>query len=281
MIEYQEVELTTASSKLTFPVKPTHKDKFWLRQVSGLAPMPIQVNTSPTVNPGAVYGGTQIQEREIVVTFRLNPDYETNETFSLLRNKLYSTLSGGRGNYVTVTLVQDSTRVGITGYVSGVESSIYTRTPEVQITIKCPDPFFLDEAPINMVANERKVDFDGSIWYQYWYKFDNSGAAPTGIKVQAVLKSHASTIFDFETEFGGRLSVQGPPQAKFEEAIIDINTTPNARNIKSGKDGYLLGFMRPDSVWPMLSSAEETISFWTPTQAHGVQFDVRKQYWGF
>lgn len=280
MIVFDKIALTTASTEFVFDVYPKKNSPYILLSATGLGPMPVEVNTTSTILPGSVYSGTQIQEREVVVTFRLNPDWKTGQSYSELRNRLYSTLSGGRGNYVTVTIGSGEDQAELTGYVNNIDVSIYTRTPEVQISIRCPNPLLRSTKEDVYYASESSTTVGEETWWEYSASINNEDAAPTGFVAEAALQTHITTEFELETTLSEKLRVVGPPSDLTLEDSFVINTNSGTRDVTSVRYGNFIGFLMPDSKWPILSSTTEDVVFRSKTKAHGVQFKVRKQWWG-
>lgn len=277
MIAFERVTLTTASSIFELNVYPNLTDKYILTGASGFGPMPIVVNTTPSTDPGAIYSGTQIQEREMVLTFRLNPDWGIQETAQQLRTRMYNLMSGGKSNYVDVTVSDDRGKAHSTGYVSLIDIATYTRTPEIQITIKAPNPMFIAEDYDEYPATERQI---GDLWV-YDAIIDNTDAAVTGFTTIANMQSHEEIAFEVSSELSDELHVVGPPVPDTAEDTFTIETHPGSRDVTSLRHGNFIGFLTPDSKWPMVSSTMEKVIFSSSTRAHAVRFRSRKQWWGF
>ena len=281
MTAFNQVKLSTASAELIFPAVPNFSDAYQMLSVTGIGPMPIEVNTTPSTSPGTVYSGSHASDRELTLLFRLNPDWKTQETPSQLRSKLYSLLSGGRGNYVTVTLQSELVEAYTIGYVKTIDVSVYTRNPEAQITILCPNPYFQSTTLDEYATVETTRDIEGVTWYEYKTDVDNESAAPSGLRVEAALTPHTDLKFELESTYSDKLGFVGPPLENAVAEDFTIVTIPGEREIMSSEQGFMIGFMTPVSKWPMLSSATETVTFRSTTQATGVFVWVRKQWWGF
>lgn len=262
-------------------VRPHEGDRYKIVELTGLGPMPIEVNTTSSTGPGTIYSGSHPSDRESTIRFELNPDWKLRETAAQLRAKLYSLLSGGGDNSVTVTIGDEYDSVTTVGYVKTIDVIHNARVPEAQVTLLHPNPYFQAVRLDQYATTETSKDVDGVTWYEYSAEINNEDCAPSGLRVDAALMPHTDLKFEFEAQFSGKLGYVGPPTENALEDTYSIDTIPGEREIRSTRRGFLVGYMTPASTWPMLSSAKEIVTFRSTTQATGVIFWVRKQYWGF
>lgn len=281
MIEFKKITLATASSSMDIYVRPAETDRYKVTEVTGIGPMPIEVNTTSSTGPGTIYSGSHPADRESVIKFELNPDWKLRETASQLRSRLYSLLSGGGDNSVTVTFSDDYDSVSSVAYVKNIDVIHYARVPEAQITFLHPSPYFHSVRLDQYATVETTKEVDGVTWYEYTAEINNEDCAPSGLKVEASMTSHTDIKFELETAYLGKLGYVGPPQETPMEDVYSIDTIPGEREITSTRKGFLIGYLTPDSTWPMLSSAKDTVVFRSTVEATGVSIFVRKQYWGF
>lgn len=124
---------TSAGTLATDPVQ--------IRNIEGLGPVPAAINTQPFGSiDGEAFGGANVGKRNIVLTLGLNPDWAV-QTIAELRRILYSYFMPKN----QVRLVFTSTHmvdVDILGYVETVEPNIFSKDPQLDVSIICPTPYF-------------------------------------------------------------------------------------------------------------------------------------------
>ena len=116
-------------------------DLIQLRNIDGLDPVKAAVNTSPFGSvDGASHTGSSVLTRNIVLTLHPNPNWD-NWTFESLRRLLYSYFMPKRQTRL-VFYSDDMIPVEISGIVESVSVNIFSKDPELQVSIVCPDPYF-------------------------------------------------------------------------------------------------------------------------------------------
>lgn len=164
----QNVELQGLKN-IVFPVinaQPT--DNYILKEAWGLGPAEVDVFIADTLFQGGLYQGRRPRNREVVLRVGLNPDYKQQISASQLRQNLYNLLTSY--NPVNIHVTTDIVEFQIKGYVKTIEVAIFTKEPEVQITIPCLSPYFEGMSELSIPAPP--VD-DAPII------FENPGSAPT------------------------------------------------------------------------------------------------------
>ena len=145
------IECTTPlGESVTLSLDPT-QSPYVVKNIDGLGPVGAIVTTTQYVTKnGSIFQNARTGERNIVITLGMNPDYTvTTDPYGELRRALYPVLYPQS----EVTLVIESTEletVQIKGWVESFEPTIFTKDPDIRISIICPDPFF--ESQVNTVA---------------------------------------------------------------------------------------------------------------------------------
>lgn len=114
----------------------THNADYDVTDVAGLTPPAASVNRSTlATGNGSFFNGSRIGERNIVITVYLKGDIEES------RIKLYDYFVQ---NSPTKIFYKNSRRdVWIEGYVETVEGGLFEQQEKVQISIVCPQPYFI------------------------------------------------------------------------------------------------------------------------------------------
>lgn len=123
-----------------------------IRGIDGLGPVKADISSSPFANfSGEFITGLWSGKRNIVMALGLNPDWE-EQTVESLRLLLYSYFMPKQ----RVKLRFHNTHLpvcDIEGYVEDMPTNIFSKDPEIQVSIICPDPDFVSEL----------VDFGGTV----------------------------------------------------------------------------------------------------------------------
>lgn len=241
-------------------------DTFILKGVDGLGPVEIVV----TVNNG-VYQGSEPQDRQLVMRVGLNANYGINQTPEQLRTTLYGLLAPGWNTPLRIELLNASTIVGfMTGYIAKIEPVIFSKDPEVQITIDCIGSYIYSPNTITTVP-ALKTGFT----------VNNPGSAPVGAVFTVLFTSttpawalrrtsNPNEFFEVSCGFnpGDKLVIDTCLGERRVEQVIDDSTINN-----------LIGYVNPDSVWMQMLPGDNTLDT-TSTFFNWVGVDIIPQYWG-
>lgn len=112
-----------------------HEADYQIIKIDGLNPPKAQINRSTVAGlDGSKFNSAKLEERNIVLTIRLNGDVERNR---LLLYTYFRTKDRCKFYYKN-----DSRDVYIEGYVETVEADYFSISEIMQISIICPYPFF-------------------------------------------------------------------------------------------------------------------------------------------
>lgn len=147
--------------------------------IEGLGPVKAEISSS-TYAPldGGVYQSSRVGYRNIVISVQYRPDYSAGATTQSLRRDLYAFFPPERP--VRLHFVDSEfPEVYIDGYVESHEPTIFSKDPEVSISILCMDPYFSEktETVLNGTAGTNLVK-------------PYSGTAPTGFRFLMTLSQN-------------------------------------------------------------------------------------------
>lgn len=232
-------------------------DFLQVRNIDGLDPVKATINTSPRAYvDGVSFTGSDVPARNIVLTLHPNPDYLL-WTYEKLRRLIYQYFMPK----LVIRLVFEDDKYGpveIFGYVEDVQQNMFSKDPEYQVSIICPDPYFTAVDPTVVTGQSIRaggvatvVPYNGNIVtgvnLELLY---TSGANPTSIGIQLgdpdlnyfnVVAGVSSTL-NFEMS-----SVQG---AKFVQNI----------DLSSGVINNLLNSVQDGSSWLALEPGDNQFS---------------------
>lgn len=109
--------------------------RFQVVDVDGLNPPKAQINRSTVAGlDGSKFNSSKLEERNIVITLRLNGNVEENRLFlyQYFRTK----------DYCKLYYKNNSRDVYIEGYVETVDVDYFSISEQMQISIVCPNPYF-------------------------------------------------------------------------------------------------------------------------------------------
>lgn len=260
-------------------VGATPSGPYILKNVEGLGPTPVDVSVADTVNQGGVYLGRRPQNREIVARIGLQPEWNIGQTSSDLRTVLYALMSPSHNKNVFVKVMDGDTVIAqVEGQVSRFEAALFSKEPEVQVTISCFSPYLT--APAALVL-EPELVVEGS-----YTKFvvDNPGTAPSGFSMTMKFgQAHTGSLqIGDNNPFGALFSLH------HIFAINDrfiFNTTPGNRGISKMPAGSAVAVSilgdYSSGPWFQLHGGENTIK----VNNNMLTWDVFKflytpAYWG-
>jgi hypothetical protein len=161
-------------------------DLIQIRNIDGLDPVKGTVNTAGFGSvDGASFTGTSVLTRNIVLTLKPNPDWDT-WTYEKLRRLLYSYFMPK----LVVRLVfysDDMIPVEIYGVVEDVIINMFSKEPELQVSIVCPDPYFtaLEPTIITGISGATaEIDYPGNVEAGMIVRITHVSGAPNNLDIQ-------------------------------------------------------------------------------------------------
>lgn len=137
------LKVTSArGSILNLPLTETSQG-IVLEEIDGLDPVKATLISSAYANfDGEQYQNSRLSPRNITIKLGLEPDYIT-ETVQDVRKRLYDFFMPK--TMVTLTFVDsDESEVYINAHIESFESVLFSSQPEVDISLMCFDPSFID-----------------------------------------------------------------------------------------------------------------------------------------
>jgi Phage tail protein len=251
-----------ADKILLDPAGREETDLFQIQDISGLGPVKAAVNTSPLGSlDGDVYVGSSVSFRNIVLSIKPNPDWDT-WSFEALRRLLYEYFTP-KQQIRLVFETDEISPVEIFGYVEHIEPMIFSKSGEVQISIICPYPYFtaIDPVVITGISTDAPhvIDYNESIesgiLVQVTY---TSGASPTVIGIQ--LGDPTVTYFrvNGSVDANKYFLMSSVPGKKYVQNV-SIASSPSAPGVITN----LLSKIQAGSQWPTLKLGNNNFSIVT------------------
>jgi hypothetical protein len=221
-------------------------DPIQIRDISGLEPVKANVNTTPFGSvDGEAFTGASVPKRNIVITFGLNPDWDT-WTIRSLRRLLESYFMPKQATKLEFES-DDMSTVQIAGYVESFEPNLFSKDPEIQVSVICPDPYFTAIDPVvatGLSSDEPKeIDYSGTIetGFVLEVSFAN-GLSPTLITVDTGNNAPADFSMLASVDASKYLMASSVQGKKFVQNVA----------FADGRTTNLLNAIQPGYFWPTL-----------------------------
>lgn len=235
-------------------------DPVQLRTIEGLGPVKAELaSTAFASGRGELFQGSSVGKRNIVLNLGLNPNW-VDQTMTTLRHQLYGYFLPEAWTKLRF-FSEDLPTVDIEGVVESFEPNIFSQDPEIQVSILCHKPDFID---IDATRYEGIVD-DGTSELEYIY----TGTVATGFELRI-----DGTLT--KPTYSGNVTIRNKapeePQ-NFEVVGVVVDTTKyfklsSVRNAKraqviSREDGAatnVLSKVSTESVWPEIRPGTNLLS---------------------
>lgn len=252
-------------------------DLIQVRNIEGLQPVKASVNTTPFgAVDGASFVGSNVLSRNIVLTLHPNPNWKS-WTYESLRKLLYDYFMPKR-KVRLVFYSDDMIPVEILGIVEDVNVNIFSKDPELIVSIICPDPYFTAVEPVvisGQTIHSRVeapglvvlIDYKGNIEAGVNLKVTATAAAPPSyiaVELGNIMKP---------TYFGVNATVN--PTMYFELSSIPMRKYVQNVNTNFGTITNLLSKLVDEgSKWPTLQPGENRFSVRTDSSAGAHQWTL-------
>lgn len=150
-------------------------DPVQIRSIDGLGPVKAELaSTAFASGRGELFQGSSVGKRNVVLNLGLNPNW-IDQTLATLRQRLYAYFLPE--SWTKLRFFSDHmVTVDIEGIVESFEPNMFSEDPEIQVSILCHKPDFID---IDATIYEGIVD-DGTAELEYVY----AGTVNTGFEIR-------------------------------------------------------------------------------------------------
>lgn len=217
-----------------------------------------------------------LEKKDISVLISLNPSFETNETYSILRDNLYKIISSSRTGSVEVQFKDGETVVAsVSGLVKKFEATHFDKEPQVQLTISCDDPML--RAPTPVVVNAALLN-EANANIQDLFSTAPHGFQFTIFVINPVASIRITDPLDLTWEF-----VVTPVGGFLANDVLHFSSERNDKQLyltRGATTIYLADVISPISVWPILFPGDNTFALDNPTKLTWTSVQFRPTYWG-
>jgi hypothetical protein len=219
---------------------------FIVKEIEGLDPVKATlVSSTFALLDGSQYQSSKRENRNIKVKLGLDPDY-TFDTVEDLRNRLYTFFMPK--SEVDLRFYNSSNLIVSTwGRVETCESPLFTKEPQVDISIICFDPDFIDQELVEL--NDTTTEDETEFLIEY------SGTVSTGIEFTLYPDRTIGDFTLYHRPPDGTLRALQFSGQLFADDVVKISTVPGNKSViltRNNVDSYLLRGILPQSNWIQL-----------------------------
>jgi Phage tail protein len=225
-------------------------DPVQIRSIDGLGPVKAELaSTAFASGRGELFQGSSIGKRNIVLNLGLNPNW-AEQTLATLRQRLYGYFLPEA--WTKLRFFSDHmVTVDIEGVVESFEPNIFSEDPEVQVSVLCHRPDFID---VDATIYEGVVD-DGTAELEFFY----AGTVNTGFEIRIDATAENTT-------YGGDFTIRNRAPEDNQDFVIQgvvvdgtkyfkLSTVRNFKRAQTiskvdGTPTNILSKVTPASVWP-------------------------------
>lgn len=214
-----------------------------------------------------------LPERNVTLNIALNPDYSANKSYSDLRDDLYKALYSSRTGLIELRFKDDAiTKAVLSGFVVKLEAPRFTKSPEVVLTIRCPEPML--KAPIRTDISVAGLGSTFTIT-------DSVSTAPHGFKFDLTFTA-STTTFVMKDASTPEWTFTLSPISFISGDHLYISSEAGDKSVymvRSSVTYPLADKILPGSSWPLIFPLVNNFVLTTGTFAWG-SISHLNTYWG-
>lgn len=220
-----------------------------------------------------------MKSRDVVMRVSLNPVFSINEDVSEIRDRIYRLISANRSGEIKLVFKDGESIVcGIMGNITKMEVPYFTKTPELQITINCPDPIFRAITPIYLDDTDLPTTNPVKL-------LDEATTAPHGLsfKVKFTAITASFVIQDDPTDPDWQFEIVPPTSFQVDDELYfssEYGSKSVFWNKASGTDIELLDKVSSGSLWPQVFPGQTTLYFMQIANFDWLELTYKSAYWG-
>lgn len=262
----------------------THNESnYQVVSVTGTNPPSALINLSKiAMIDGSRFNSSQLNERNMVITIRLNGEVEAN------RIRLYSFFRSKEK--CKIYYANASRSVYIEGYVETIEFSPFSMSEIVQISIICPDPYFKDSQVMiddfKKVADNFEFPFAielagipfSSIESDVSHTIVNVSERETGLIIKVKFNDDCDTILIRKLNTGETIQVNYQFEA-YDELIV--NTNKGNKSVTLMRNAFptnIFSSLTTSSKFFQLDLGENVFDYSVDSGAHNDRAEVKFEY---
>lgn len=252
------------------------EDRYQIVSIDGLNPPNALIHRSEVAGmDGTKYMSAKLEEREIVLTVKINGEVERNRLnlYNYFKSKHYSKMYYSNG----------ARDVYIEGYVETIECDLFSMGEEMQISIICPNPYFLSATEIvtdiskilgafefpfafgargvlNPTITDNAIEFSTYLEDRI-VNVLNEGENETGLIIKVMAKGEVvnPTIYNVETREFFTINV-----TMEEDEVLILNTNRGQKSVTLSDETTttnVINKVARNSTWLTLSKGDNQFTY--------------------
>lgn len=243
-------------------------DLIQVRNIDGLDPVKASINTTPYGSiDGTSYVGSSVLSRNIVLTLHPNPDWNTY-TYSSLRKILYSYFMPKNLTRL-IFYSDDMDPVEIYGRVEDVQENMFSKDPEIIVSIVCPNPYFTSLNSVDIVGAAVHSHEDDGLIINY------KGQLESGIYIKVNTVSGTANEISIEIKNSSIPTILKPKLFKIPTTLdassyFELSSVPNNKFVQNVDidTGVIINLLSKMVIpekgqWPVLQPGDNEITIYT------------------
>ncbi len=254
------------------------KSPYMVRTITGLDAEEIVAKFYGRGLTGQRFFNYVLKPRDIVMRIVLNPRFHLDETHSYIRDQLYRTISATRTGLITLEFYSGASLMAqIEGFITKFEVPYFSKTPELQLTVRCNDPML--RSPVLTYFDSTNLSNTNPVIF-----VDSASTAPHGFRMSLEITSTLTefTIQDKLIDPEWTFTIV-PPTDLLAGDILHFSSEFNDRQLwyeRGGVITHLMESVDPSSIWPILFPGFNEFYFNDLASFDWVQIEYRATYWG-
>lgn len=255
-------------------------DALQIRGIEGLGPVKADIATvTLSALDGENITNAAVGKRNIVLSIGLNPNWES-QTIEGLRQILYR-------HFMPRSIVRlrfGSTHlpnVEIRGQVESLEPNIFAKNAEYQVSIICPDPYFVKTSPTVVTGLTSftgstggiDIEYEGNVSVGFLLYIEKGSGGDVSGMVTVSNKTPAERIFILN-------SVVIDADEYVDLSTVDGSKYARKAFIPAGPPQSLMNQVAPSSSWLRLEPGENKIHVTTPVPGNAWTLRYSARYGG-
>lgn len=217
-----------------------------------------------------------LEKRDIIIRISLNPVASETETYSSLRDELYKLIASSRTGILQVQFKNvDTVIAAISGFITKIETTIFEKEPEVQITVSCSDSMLRAIDPTIVDVEELTPALT--------IVTDNLSTAPHGFIFEAEFLAPMGTFTVSDPDDDSWAFVVTPSIGFLLGDVLHFSSEHNNKYLYIQRllsTIYLGDAIVPGSTWPIIFPGANQFAIVGGTDLRWVSMEYRPTYWG-
>lgn len=270
----QTVEVRKPSGTLLSLPLENVSNGLYIKEISGLDPVKATIVSSAFAGTdGSQFHSARREERNITMRVELEPDYSVDSVRSL-RRRLYQFFM--TKSAVDLRFIDDEgLQVNISGRVESCETPLFTDKPQVDISIICFDPDFVDQTAITTSGNSTSTSTETLYTYV--------GDVESGFNFKLYVNRTLTQFTIYHRPPDGVMRALDFAASLASGDVVEINTLKGnkyAQLNRSGTISSLLYGISPQSTWHELDEGANYIRVYATGAAIPYDIMYKTRYGG-